>query len=66
MQENLFDDVIDGVGGGCERKLAVFIRGWDGGQFFACVGHRIDLQCGIGGLDRDGRVDVIREDGAVA
>ena len=66
MQENLFDDVVDGVGGGGERKLAVFIRGGDGGQFFACVGHRIDLQRGISGFDGDRRVDVIRKDRAVA
>ena len=66
MQENLFDDVIDGVGGGGERKLAVFIRGGDGKQFFACVGHRINLHRGIGGFDGDRRVDVIREDGTVA
>ena len=42
------------------------IRGWNGGQFFACVGHRIDLQRGIGGFDGNLRVDVVREDGAVA
>ena len=66
MQENLFNDVVDGVCGGLERELAVFVFRWDGGQFFACVGHRIDFQRGIGGFDGDRRVDMIREDGAIA
>ena len=66
MQVNLFDDVVDGVGGGGEREPAVFVFGRDGGQFFASVGDRMDLQRGIGRLDGDRCVDMVREDGAVA
>ena len=66
MQENLFNDVVDGVCGGLERELAVFVFRWDGGQFFACVGEWNHLQRGIGCADGNLRVDMIREDGAFA
>ena len=66
MQENLFDDIVDGVRGGFERELAVFVFRRDGGQFFACVGEWNHLQRGISRADGNLSIDMIREDGAVA
>ena len=66
MQVNLFDDVVDGVGGSGENESAVVVFRRDSGQFFASVGDWMDLQRGIGRLDGDRCVDMVREDGAVA
>ena len=43
VQEWLFDNIIDGVGGRGEDESAVFVSGVDGRQFFAGSTYWIDL-----------------------